>query len=79
VEKQEVLHILCVFVALVIRHEKCMRRTVLSSVAHPALPHFSTLPYTRHNFREREREKKGTEHEMYADFLYNFCPKYISF
>jgi hypothetical protein len=35
----------CVSVALVIQHAKRMRRIILSSVACPAAPYFSTLSY----------------------------------
>jgi hypothetical protein len=38
-------------VTLVIRHAKRMRRIVLSPVASPALPYFSTLSHKRHDFR----------------------------
>jgi len=38
-----------VFVALVILHAVRMHHTILSSVAGPAVPYFSTLS---HNFRE---------------------------
>ena len=40
-----------VFVALVTQHALHMCRIVLSSVARPALKHFSTLYHKRYNFR----------------------------
>jgi hypothetical protein len=55
IEKQQVLHILCVCVcvALVIQKEKRMRRIILSSVDSPALPYFSTLSHKRQDFRKK--------------------------
>jgi hypothetical protein len=41
----------CVSVALVIRHAKRMRHTVLSHVACHTLLYFSTLSHKRHDFR----------------------------
>ena len=51
IDKQSVLHTMCVSVALVIQHVKRMRRVILSSVASPALQYFSTLSHKRHDFR----------------------------
>ena len=44
----------CVFVALVIRHAKRLRRAILSSVASPALQYFSTLFHERRDFRKKK-------------------------
>jgi len=43
----------CAFVALSIQHSKRMRRTILSSVASPALSYFSTLSGKLHDFLEK--------------------------
>jgi len=51
VEKQYVLHVPIVSVALVIHHAKPMGRIQLP-VTSLALPHFSTLSHKRHDFRE---------------------------
>jgi len=53
VEKQSITYYECVFVALIIQHAKRMCRIILSSVACPALLHFSTLSHKRYDFRER--------------------------
>ena len=47
----------CVSVTLVIRHATPMRCIILS-VPCLALPHFSTLPYTLHDFRKQIIEHK---------------------
>jgi len=48
----------CVFVDLVIQYTKRMHRIILSFVACPAVPYFSTLSYKRHDFREKVIERK---------------------
>ena len=41
----------CASVFLAIQLSKRMRRVMLSSVASPAVPYFSTLSHKRHDFR----------------------------
>ena len=47
------------FLVLIMHHARRMRRVILSSVASPALPHFSVVSHQRHDFWE-----KGIEHKM---------------
>jgi hypothetical protein len=57
----------CVSVALVIQHAKRMRHIILSSVACPALPYFSTLSHKWNHFR-----KKLLNLNALSDFLNKF-------
>ena len=73
VEKQKVLHIFSVCVALVIQREKRMRRIILSSVAcslYQIFPH----SHKQHDFR-----KRVIEQYVHFDFPSYFCLKYFAF
>jgi hypothetical protein len=41
-------------VDLVIQHAMRMRRIILSSVAYPAVPYFSTLPHASYDFLKKK-------------------------
>jgi len=80
VEKQQVLHILCVCVcpcvrlvsvALDIQYVQRMRRVTFSSLTFPAVLHFSTLSHNSYDFR-----KTVIEHQI--DLLCNLCLKSFS-
>jgi len=61
-----------VCVALVTQHEKPTRRVILSFVAGPAIPYFSTFSQKRHDFRKEK--KKVIEHKM---CILNFSTNYV--
>jgi hypothetical protein len=60
-----------VSVALAIQHAQRMRRIILSSVACPALPYFSTLSHTRHDFRGKIIEHKMCVSIFSTSFVWN--------
>ena len=60
----------CVFVALVTQHAKRMRHIILSSVACPVLPYFSTLSHKRHDLRVKDLLNKKR--------VFRFCPQFLS-
>jgi hypothetical protein len=60
----------CVSVALVIQRAMCMRH-----IATCGLSRSTMFPY----HLTKARLKKGFEHKMCFDFLYNLCLKHFSF
>jgi len=75
-KKKGIAYSECVFVTLVDQNWKRMRH-ILSSVASPALQHFSVLSHKRHDFRGGEGSY-WTQNVCF-DFLCNYCLKYFSF
>jgi hypothetical protein len=73
VEKQKVLHILNMFIALGIKNAVLMRRIILSSVACLDMPCFSASFHKRYVFSEKE----VVEHNMCFDFRCNFRLEYL--
>ena len=56
-ENQCITHSECVFLTLVIQHAVCIGR-IMSFMASPAVPYFSTLSHKRHDFRKIVTEQK---------------------
>ena len=71
----------CVFVALVIQHEKCMHCIILSSVACTALPCFFHIISYAARFSGVRGWGGGSylTENLYFDSLYNFRLKHFSF
>jgi hypothetical protein len=63
----------CVSVALVIRHAKRMRRIILSSVACPVVPYFTTL--SQKTAWLKKKTKTYWKENVCFDFFYNFSLK----
>ena len=63
-----------VFVAIVTQLSKHAGHIILTSVAFPAVQHFSTFSHKWHYFG-----KKVIERKMCFDFPYCFCQKYFTF
>jgi len=63
----------CVFVGLVIQHEKCLRHIVTCGLS--VVPYFSTLSLKRKDFRE----KSYWTQNLCFDFSYKVRFKYFSF
>jgi hypothetical protein len=61
----------CVSVILDIQHTTHTRRIILSSVACPALPYFSTVSHKRHDFRKRVTEKETCVLIFSTTFIWN--------
>jgi hypothetical protein len=59
----------CTCVASVIQHEKRMRHIVLSSVACPVLPYFSTLSHKRYDYRKKLLHTKCVFRLFYLHLL----------
>jgi hypothetical protein len=55
-----ITHSECVYVGLIIQHEKVMRRVIMLSMACPAVHHFPTLSHKRHVFHKTNSDYVST-------------------
>ena len=75
-EKQCVTYSECVCVVLNIQHANRTSRIILSPVACPAIPHFSSLSQKRHDYCEFFFKNKFCVLIFFAIFVWNiYCPR----
>jgi hypothetical protein len=79
---RSITYSMCVSVALVNQHDKCMGNIILSPDACLAIPYFSTSFHKRHDSRKKKKKKKKKK-EWYRSqnvfFFHKLCLKHFSF